>query len=46
MVTSDVLRVSYVVGSGGKLCERPGAAFLPLLHGMGQHIYLNVPEIR
>jgi hypothetical protein len=43
----DVLRISYVIDSGGNVCTAPNAKkLLPLLHGMGQHVYINVPQIR
>jgi len=43
----EVLRLAYVVDSGGKICSHPSSKRpkSALLHGMGQHVYLNVPEI-
>lgn len=42
----EVLKLSYVIDSGGNLCTMPNAKKLePLLHGMGQHVYINVPSI-
>lgn len=46
MVAPDVLRIGYVISAGGKMCEDPRSKYEPLLHGMGQHVYINVPEIR
>jgi hypothetical protein len=45
--SGEVLRLSYVVDGGGKLCSPPSAKRpkSALLHGMGQHVYLNVPEL-
>jgi len=46
MGAGEVLRLSYAMDSGGKLCTKPnGRKPEPLLHGMGQHVYLNVPAI-
>lgn len=43
----EVLRISYVIDSGGNMCTAPNSKKLkPLLHGMGQHVYINVPQIR
>mmetsp|Transcript_20346 Transcript_20346/g.40351 ORF Transcript_20346/g.40351 Transcript_20346/m.40351 type:complete len:969 (-) Transcript_20346:201-3107(-) len=42
----DVLKISYLTEAGGNICAKPSARHLePLLHGMAQHVFINVPEL-